>query len=292
MSARRNPTREQARRRRLVAGLAVVLSLAAFAYLAIDLIDRDPLDEHGSELVHLEVQSEAVGRELGVNVIVPPRAGPRGERSLIVFLHGRGGSEVTFNDVVLEGLSDLRRGAQPVVAFPDGGDHGYFHDRAEGDWDTYVTGEVIPLVERRYGIDPERLAIGGISMGGFGAYDIALHHPGMFCAVGGHSPALWFEGGETAPGAFDDVADFERNDVVGTIEEDPNAFGDARVWNDYGSEDDFRVYDEGFVDAIGRGDAEFVTHTWPGGHEDSYWAEHWPDYQRFYVEALAHCADS
>ena len=90
-----------------------------------------------------------------------------------------------------------------------------------------MTGEVIPLVERRFGVDPERIAIGGISMGGFGAYDIALHHPGMFCAVGGHSAALWFEGGETAPGAFDDAADFERNDVVGTVEEDPDAFGDA-----------------------------------------------------------------
>ena len=31
---------------------------------------------------------------------------------------------------------------------------------------------------------------------------------------------------ETAPGAFDDAADFERNDVVGTVQADPDAFGD------------------------------------------------------------------
>ena len=96
---------------------------------------------------------------------------------------------------------------------------------------------MIPRVVKRFGVDPQRIAIGGISMGGFGAFDIALHHPGMFCAVGGHSPALWFEGGETAPGAFDDAADFEANDVVGTVQEDPEAFGDARVWIDYGTED-------------------------------------------------------
>jgi S-formylglutathione hydrolase FrmB len=261
------------------------VGLAAWLVLAETVFE--PLDKHGSEFVQLTVESKEVGRDLGVNVIVPPRAGPRGERSLLVFLHGRGGSEDTFNDVVLEGLPALR-GRQPVVAFPDGGDHGYFHDREEGDWDAYVTGEVIPLLERRFGIDPEKLAIGGISMGGFGAYDIALHHPGMFCAVGGHSPALWFEGGETAPGAFDDAADFERNDVVGAVEEDPDAFGDTLVWNDYGSEDDFRVYDEGFAAAM-SGDPAFVTHTWPGGHEASYWAEHWPDYQRFYARALAAC---
>ncbi len=76
-------------------------------------------------------------------------------------------------------------------------------------------------------------------MGGFGAYNIALRNPGRFCAVGGHSPALWFDGGETAPGAFDDAADFERNDVVGAVQSNPNAFGDARVWIDYGDEDPF-----------------------------------------------------
>jgi S-formylglutathione hydrolase FrmB len=128
----------------------------------------------------------------------------------------------------------LLHGHGPVVAFPAGGVHGYWHNRADGEWDTWVSEEVIPRVVKRFGVDPRRIVIGAISMGGFGAFDIALHHPGMFCAVGGHSPALWFEGGETAPGAFDDAADFEANDVVGTVQEDPEAFGDAHVWIDYG----------------------------------------------------------
>ena len=88
--------------------------------------------------------------------------------------------------------------------------------------------EVIPTVVRRFDIDPRRVAIGGISMGGFGAYDLALLHPERFCAVGGHSPALWLEAGETAPGAFDDAADFERNDVVGMVRGNPDAFAGIR----------------------------------------------------------------
>ena len=39
-----------------------------------------------------------------------------------------------------------------------------------------------------------RVAIGGISMGGYGA--LLLGAAGNFCAVGGHSPALWFAGRE------------------------------------------------------------------------------------------------
>jgi S-formylglutathione hydrolase FrmB len=267
--------------------LAVVLSLVTYLLLAAT--GFAPVNRDSARFAHIEIHSKAVGRDLGVNVIVPPDPGRKGERSLLVFLHGRGGDEGTFNDVVLRGLPSLHGHRGPVVAFPAGGVHGYWHDRADGDWGSWVTDEVIPLLVRRFGIDPGRLAIGGISMGGFGAYDIALKNPGRFCAVGGHSPALWFRGSETAPGAFDDVADFERNDVVEAVQTDPGAFGDTRIWNDYGSEDPFRPYDEGFVEALEAGDADLSAHSWPGAHEGSYWEAHWPAYQRFYVNALNHC---
>jgi S-formylglutathione hydrolase FrmB len=263
--------------------------LAAVAYLGLAATVFAPVDRHGSRFIHIELHSEAVGRDLGVNVIVPPKVGPKGERSLLVFLHGRGGDEGTFNDAVFRGLPSLRGRRGAIVAFPAGGVHSYWHDRADGDWAKWVMDEAIPLVVRRFGIDPERLAIGGISMGGFGAYDLALKNPGRFCAVGGHSAALWFDGGETAPGAFDSAADFERNDVVEMAQNNPNAFGDTRIWNDYGDEDPFRVYNEGLVDALEAGDAELSAHSWPGGHEGDYWDEHWPAYQRFYVNALARC---
>lgn len=155
--------------------------------------------------------------------------------------------------------------------------------------------EVIPAVERRFGIDPHRVAIGGISMGGFGAYDLALLHPHRFCAVGSHSPALWFEGGETAPGAFDDAADFARNDVVGMVRGNPEAFAGMRVWNDYGDEDPFRVYDEGFVGYLREDGVDLSAHSGHGGHDGhdghdgAYWNAHWPSYLRFYANALAGC---
>jgi S-formylglutathione hydrolase FrmB len=292
MSRPRHPTRRQARRRRRTAlGLLTTL-LAGVAYLVLAATVLAPggsPDPHGARIVHLEFHSRAVGQDLGVNVMVPPRPGPRGERSLLVYLHGRGGYEGTFNDAVLRGVPLLPHGRGPLVAFPAGGDHGYWHDRAEGAWDEYVVDEVIPRVSRRFGVDLELLAIGGISMGGFGAYDIALHHPGRFCAAGGHSAALWFDGSETAPGAFDDAADFERNDVVEMVQADPNAFGETRIWNDYGDEDPFRAYNEGFVEALRAGDADLTARSWPGGHEGGYWDSHWPAYQRFYVDALAAC---
>jgi len=262
--------------------IAVYLALAATVFA--------PVDHHGVRVADLTVQSEAVHRQLGVEVMVPAKTPPRGQRTLLVFLHGRGGSEETFtgNEAVYRRLAKLGRRA-PIVAFPDGGDHSYWHDRAEGRWGRYVMREVIPTVVRRFGIDRDRVAIGGISMGGFGAYDLALLHPDRFCAVGGHSPALWFEAAETAPGAFESAADFERNDVVGMVQSNPNAFAGMRVWNDYGDQDPFRVYDEGFVGHLRADGADLSAHSGPGGHDSAYWNRHWPAYLRFYANSLASC---
>jgi S-formylglutathione hydrolase FrmB len=284
------PTSVQIRRRRAVALIVLAVIATAAVYLALSATLFAPADQHGARVVHMNVRSQTVGRELGVNVVVPSKTKTSGERPLLVFLHGRGGSEETFvgNEAVFEGLAKLGRKA-PIVAFPDGGDHSYWHDRREGDWGKYVMREVIPKVEKRFGTDPRRVAIGGISMGGFGAYDLALLHPSRFCAVGGDSPALWFDGGETAPGAFDSAADFNRNDVVGMVRGNPGAFEGIRVWNDYGDEDPFRVYDEGFVNYLRQDGVDLSAHTGDGGHDGAYWSRHWPAYLRFYANSLASC---
>lgn len=270
--------------------LAVALLGAAAVYFALVAVVFAPVDKHGARTVRLNVQSQAVDRNLGVKVVVPAKAPTPGRRRLLVFLHGRGGSEETFsgNEAVYEGLERLGARA-PVVAFPDGGDHSYWHNRDGGLWDRYVMREVIPRVVRRFGVDPQRVAIGGISMGGFGAYNLALRHPKRFCAVGGHSAALWFEAGETAPGAFDDAADFSRNDVVGAVRGNPEAFAGMRVWNDFGDEDPFRTYNEAFVDYLRSDDANLSAHSWSGGHDGDYWNRHWPAYLRFYANSLANC---
>ena len=269
--------------------MLAVLALGAI-YLVLVTTVFAPVDQHGAKVSELTLRSRAVGEKLEISVVEPAEAAPRGERGLLVFLHGRGGSEETFraNEAIYRGLERLGRRA-PVLAFPDGGDASYWHDRRDGDWGRYVMREVIPAVSQRFGIEPGKVAIGGISMGGFGAYNLALHHPKRFCAVGGHSAALWFEGGETAPGAFDGAADFERNDVVGTVAADPGAFGSMRIWNDYGRGDPFRGYNEGFVDYLEGGGTEVSAHSWPGGHDNAYWNFHWAAYLRFYANSLAHC---
>lgn len=216
-----------------------------------------------------------------INVAIP--VGGAAGRPLLVFLHGRGddaGSEL------FQGLFDALHGPDaPVVAFPYGGDASYWHDRDSGAWGTYVTRDVIPDVIGRYHLDRTRVAIGGISMGGFGALNLARLHPGAFCAVGAHSPALWQRAAETAPGAFDDAEDFARNDVIAFARR--GAYDHERVWIDIGTSDPFVPGVDALTKTI---DASRVERKrYPGGHGTAYWRAHFARYMAFYIGALREC---
>ena len=124
-------------------------------------------------------------------------------------------------------------------------------------------------------------------MGGFGAYDLARLNPGLFCAVGGHSPALWESADQTASGAFDDAEDFARHDVIADARAEPAPFTTQPVWLDAGEDNPFRPGDEAFVAALESAGAPLTANTtWPGGHDDGYWNSHWDEYLRFYAEAF------
>jgi poly(3-hydroxybutyrate) depolymerase len=264
--------------------IALVVVAIVVGFIVEKAVD---VDRHGAQVAKLEIDSKAVGQRLPVTVVVPADR-PDGKRPLLVFLHGRSGDNNSeLDDAFFSALASLGEDA-PLVAFPYGGLDSYWHNRDDGDWGRYVTGEVIPSVVRRFGADPRRVAIGGISMGGFGAYDIARLNPGRFCAVGGHSPALWATGGETAPGAFDDAEDFARHDVIAAARANPTGFaGDARLWLDAGASDPFQPGDQAMHNALG---SRLSAHlTWKGGHEDDYWNKHWPTYAKFYARALAQC---
>ena len=266
--------------RLLPIALVVVAIAAGFAAQQLLGVDRQ-----GAQVAKLEIDSKAVGKRLPTTVVIPADR-PSGRRPLLVFLHGRSGNnDSELDDAFFAALATLGSDA-PLVAFPYGDDHSYWHDRADGDWGRYVTREVIPAVVKRFGADPRRVAIGGISMGGFGAFDIARLRPSEFCAVGGHSAALWTTAGDTAPGAFDDSADFARHDVIALARRRGRApWRHAHLWLDGGTADPFRSAGEAFARALG-----IRMRHWPGGHEGSYWSAHYADYLRFYARALARCS--
>jgi S-formylglutathione hydrolase FrmB len=196
---------------------------------------------------------------------------------LLVLLHGRSADPGdVVNGHLVTALKRLGRRA-PSVVVPDDDGSSYWHDRRSGRWGNYVLRHVIPEALRRLHADPRRVAIGGISMGGFGAIDLARLAPTRFCAVGARSSALWRTGGQTPEGAFDDAEDFARHDVVHL----PFRYS-GPLWMDVGTDDSFRRTDVAFARAhYAR------LHVWPGGHDWSYWNAHWDAYLRFVVHSCS-----
>jgi S-formylglutathione hydrolase FrmB len=279
-------TRNGPRRRWILGAAAVVaIGVALGGWSAIRNAQSGYRATRGARVVGFTLHGSLVHADLH-DVVVTPAGGGRG-RPLLVFLHGRSSpADSNLTQQLFDTLHSLGRRA-PVVFMPDGGDHSYWHDRRDGRWGTEVLREAIPAALRRSGADARRVAIGGISMGGFGALDLARIAPRRFCAVGAHSAAIWFSGGDTAAGAFDDAADFDRHDLI-RFAHDRRVFGEP-VWIDVGRKDPFATADESLARELRRDGTRLTFHLHAGGH--SGWAKRMPAYLRWYAARLAHCHD-
>ncbi|NTU52852.1 MAG: esterase family protein [Chlorobiaceae bacterium] len=93
------------------------------------------------------------------------------------------------------------QGAMPetIVVMPDcmnryGGSQ-YVDSTATGAYETYLTGELIPCIDRRFRTLPSsrHRAVAGKSSGGFGALRLGMRHPELFSAVACHSGDMDFD---------------------------------------------------------------------------------------------------
>lgn len=141
-------------------------------------------------------------------------------------------------------------------------------------WNNIFLQELLPHVEVHYNVaqDSARRAIGGISRGGFWAYQIALSHPQRFSAVGGHS--AFFDEFHAPP---------EHNPLH--LASDAPDLETLRLWLDHGTEDfaapGLRLMHE-------RLTARGLEHTYrsdePGQHNNDYWSRQVADYLQFYAQ--------
>lgn len=282
----RRKRREIDRRTALGAVGGIALGAAVAAALLMTVL-RSP-NEHGARVIRFTVDSRLVDQDLTQTLVVPPGSTGAG-RPLLIFLGGKGQDESSnLTEAMFAALAREGRRA-PDILFPDGGGKAYWHNRESGAWGSYVTREVLPRAIAKLHADGRRLAIGGVSSGGFGAFDIARLKPHRFCAVGGDSPALWLEGSEAPAGAFESAEDFAHHNVVGAAVKNAHPYPGAKLWLDVGSDDRFRAADTTFVEVLRAKGKRVQFHLWEGSEEGSYSERRWARNLRFYARALAGC---
>ena len=223
--------------------------------------------------------SRLLARDLREILLLP--AGGSRRRQLLVLLHGYTQPTAENGDWMLPALGALGKRAPVVLLVDDGDLTSWWHDRASGKWGSYVLQEVIPAALKRTAADPDRVAIGGISMGGFGALDLARLAPGRFCAVGAHSPAVLTAQYLSSAGAFDDAADFARHDLLSLAS--AKRLYRIPLYLDVGRADGLLYTDTAFADAARAHGTKITFRLVPGGH--SGWAARMPAYLRWYASA-------
>jgi S-formylglutathione hydrolase FrmB len=232
------------------------------------------------KVTQFQLNSKLMGRPLYETLVTP--AGGGNGRPLLVFLHGYGAAPS--DTVTPDFLAALRRlgDRAPVVMLPEG-DTGWWHDGGDGPWGSYVLHEVIPAALRRTGADPHRVAIGGISMGGFGALDLGRLDPGRFCAVGGHSPAVLTSVSEAGQVGFGSAAEFRHHNLLAAAQR--HSPFRAPVWIDIGDHDFLRPGATKLAHELQADGAKVSFHVWPGIHNGAYWDAHFAQYLDFYADA-------
>lgn len=197
--------------------LALILAPLLAAFLALGLLGlwryldgywlyrgypppQDPafVTEHGQEGIYQVTSAALGGRTQRVIVYLPPGYATSPDRRYPVFylLHGTPGRPDAFMltvrlGVIVDVLHAQRRALPPILVMPTGSS-GTFADEewANGvgrhaGWETFVADDLVRWVDSTFRTIPKGAAraIGGLSEGGYGALNIAFHHPGEFGVV-------------------------------------------------------------------------------------------------------------
>ena len=234
-------------------------------------------------IVNVRFRSEALGKQTSFNVIHPDTgAGPF---PVLLQLHGY--SDDSYSWLYGSNVTRHVAGYPLIVILPDGGTSRYLnlatHDRVGLQrYEDLMIGDIPNEVARLFQVRPGKWAIGGLSMGGYGALRLGMKHPDRFASIWAHSAGL-----RPLDAAFLALLD-DPDDANVQMWADRLA-GKAhrpRVSFDCGLDDDLLRYNrelDAYLTRIGL-DHHYAEH--PGAHTWDYWDDHVREALRQHAEVL------
>src|SRR6476620_11223251 len=153
------------------------------------IVDRN---ENDPRLWYYRFQTDAIGWNPGINVLLPDDYRTSGRTYPVLYmLHG---GAADFRQFDFLGIRNLTAGKPIIVVMPDGGQAGWYCNPVGSfvgprNWETFHIAQLIPWIEANFRTYAEYdgRAVGGLSMGGFGALKYAAKYYGHFASVSSHS---------------------------------------------------------------------------------------------------------
>lgn len=125
---------------------------------------------------------------------------PNSRYPVLYLLHGGGEARVRdwTDESGRQGRAEqITADSDIITVTPEGGRVSWYSDwvkegKGSARWESHHINEVIPFVDAnlRTLADGHHRAIAGLSMGGYGAFHYAIHHPGTFASVSSYSGGL------------------------------------------------------------------------------------------------------
>lgn len=325
------------RRAALIVGMSSILSMLGAAAAR-------PLGAQGpakaGTVVTDTLWSQSLGAKKSVVLYLPPSYAPSRTRRYPVayYLHGLGGRETdwTQHGMLAQAMDSLiaAGGPEMIIVMPDGDDSWYTtwntlldvsvcrrnppQTRESVDtycvpwphYDDYIARDLVQFTDKKYRTQAERAhrAIGGLSMGGYGAMSLSLGYPEVFSAAASHSGVIsplfggpkpftgekpvWAPDGASlekgwarywlsiGPAFGKDTAAWWSRDPGRRLEKLVARKGKSAVpalFVDCGTEDDLIGNNRVFRWVAAKNGVPVTYHEWPGAHGWAYWRAHLPE---------------
>jgi putative tributyrin esterase len=243
-------------------------------------------------MAHLRVDffSDSLSLSTSMTVILPQQTRTQigmtgqladGPPPVLYLLHGLSDDDTTWLR-----RTSIERYVAPLglaVVMPQVHRSFYTDEAYGGRYWTFVAEELPQIVSSFFRVSDRRedTFVAGLSMGGYGAFKLALRQPERFAAAACLSGAVHLSALRSGPARPDDPRMFERvfgdgpiaggsDDLFSLLDHaDPAVLPD--LYLSCGTEDPLYADNAAFGDACGRAGVEVTTSFGPGTHEWGFW---------------------
>jgi S-formylglutathione hydrolase FrmB len=232
-------------------------------------------------------RSASLGQAMKYRIILPAGYERSVRRYPVLYLlHGLTGSYLDWD--TRTHLAEYAAPLQLIIVMPDAGDSWYTNSSAklQDRFEDYISKDLIAEIDKTYRTIAARhaRAIGGLSMGGYGAMKFALKYPNLFAFAGS------FSGGQTVVRNPDIIRPFGEKYVQQLLEiygppgsptsaaNDVLALADTAnpaalpyFWISCGTADNFLEGNREFVALLERRKIAHIYEEAPGSHNWAFW---------------------
>lgn len=287
----------------LLISLGAIATVVASGYWYVFLAGAPQLDppqvtsNTGLQFQLESFESQAMGSRRQYGIILPPDYDqhPNQRYPVIFLLHGGHDDARAYADKyaiapVLQQLYRDKKLPASIIVTPDGNDHRgssplfdpQYYDGPNGNLATLIGKELVEVIRSRYRTlaSPQFWAIGGLSSGGWGAFNIGLRHLGTFNILFSHS------------GYFTDSSGAANSpqDIVQHLSAQQRQA--LRVYLDAGQNDsDFVDSTRQFHQTLDRLKIANVFHIFPGGHGLSGADVGWNYFHKHLADSLSYVGE-